>query len=203
MNTSKITGFNINTLKRQDGTMPEENVRRFSLNTMEFADKILNSTTEEIVEFLKNKTKLITQKDSSALYSYDNFLLYRSNGEDSIQLEKNLELLKSNGIVPKFVKFFQLGENDFLSLLEINPSEVVPYRQVASQVPNSTKQKFISDLQKINNLGYINRKIFTNKEMYLVTKDNKNIIFPDWTEIHFLTPQEKIQMNETIKNMKI
>lgn len=202
MNTSKIINSNINPLKKQEGLMPEE-IKRFGSKTMEFADKILNSSSEEIVEFLKTKTKLIAQKDSNALYSFDNFLLYRSNGDASLKLEQNLELCKNSAITPKFVKFFQLGDNDFVSLLELSPSGVVPYRQAASQISDNVKQKFIADLQKLNNTGLINRKVFTEKDLYFATKNNKNIIFADWSEIHFLSPQEKMQMTETLKNMKI
>lgn len=203
MNTSKVFNSNINTIKSQEGTMSEKKAKKISAKTLEFSDKILNSTTEEITDFLEKQTKLISQKGDSKLYLYKNFLLYRSNGEDSIQLEKNLELCKPNANTPKFVKFFQLNKNDFLSFLEISPSEIISYKQVANQIPNSTKQKFISDLQKINNSGLINRKIFTNKDLYFVTIDSKNIIFADWTEINFLSQKEKNQMNETLKNMKI
>ncbi len=203
MNTSKIINSNINAFKQQEGLMPEEAIKRFNGKTMEFADKILNSTSEEIIDFLKTKTKLIAQKPDSALYLFDNFLLYRSNGEASLQLEKNLELFKTSNITPKFVKYFQLGDNDFLSLLELNPSGVVSYRQVASQIPDNIKQKFTAGLQKINNTGFINRKIFTDKDLYFATKDNKNIIFADWSEINILSPQEKMQMDATLKNIKI
>ena len=137
------------------------------------------------------------------MYLYDNFLLYRSGGNASIQLEENLKLFKDNPSVPKFVKFFQLGDNDFLSLVEINQDDILPYKQTASQIPEAVKQKFKANIQKITNQGFINRKIFTDKDSFFVTKNNNNIIFADWSEIHILSPQEKLQMNETLKNWKI
>ena len=50
MNTSKIINSNINAFKQQEGLMPEEAIKRFNGKTMEFADKILNSTSEEIID---------------------------------------------------------------------------------------------------------------------------------------------------------
>ena len=202
MDTPRIIQSNISTVRRQEGTMPEKNLEKFGHKTVEFANRILNTNSEDIIDFLKNNTKLIAQKGSNSLYSYKNFLLYRSAGESSLQLEKNLKLCKADDIAPKFVQFYQLGNNDFLSLLEISPGKITPYKQAASQVPESAKQKFKIDLQKLNNQGLINRKVFSDKDLYFVTENN-NIIFADWSEIHFLSPEEKIQMNETLKNLKI
>lgn len=203
MDTSKIIQSNINNYRRQEKVMSDLSTNTFSQKTLEFSDRILNSDSEGIISFLNNKTKLLSKKDSYSLYLYDNFLLYRSDGETSIRLEENLNLFKDNPSVPKFVKFFRLGDNDFLSLVEINQSDVLPYKQTASQIPEVIKQKFKSDIQKVTNKGFINRKIFTDKDLYFVTKNNNNIVFADWSEVHFLSPQEKLQMNETLKNWKI
>ena len=203
MDTSKIIQSNINNYRKQEKVMSDFSTNTFSPKTLDFSDRILNSDSEDIISFLNNKTKLLSKKDSSFLYLYDNFLLYRSGGNASIQLEENLKLFKDNPSVPKFVKFFQLGDNDFLSLVEINQDDILPYKQTASQIPEAVKQKFKANIQKITNQGFINRKIFTDKDSFFVTKNNNNIIFADWSEIHILSPQEKLQMNETLKNWKI
>lgn len=203
MDTSKIFHSGIGMVAKHDGNATVKNVHEISLKTRDFLDKILNSSTEEITSFLNDKASLISQKDSFVLYRYGDFLLCRSSGETSLQLEKNLESLKNNLIAPKFAKFFELGQNDFLSVLEISPKSVISYKNVASKVSDVAKQKFKSGLQKLNSNGIINRKVFSDRDLYFVTKDNKDIVFADWSELSFISPEEQIQISEKLKNWQL
>lgn len=174
-------------------------------STKDFVSRIYNSTTEVIDNFLKTKAQEIRTRDlGSKLYRYENVIMYRAKGRNSYNLEQNLGFLNEFNVAPKFVKYFELGENDFLTVLELSDKKLIPYAEVANKIPEQVKQKFVNDVKELyQKKNIVNKELFANKDALMVTNDGKNIVYADWSQIHFLKPEDKKNMAEFIKDWKI
>lgn len=159
-------------------------INKISTKTEQFLNKLLSSTTEDIKEFLNKNTKQISLRDSNVkLYHYDNLLLTITDGQSSYNLEQNLSLIENCKIAPKFVKFFEIGQNEFLNVLEGDSSTLIPYSQTKSCVSVKSKNIFKSGLQKIADRGLVNKELFANREPLFYSEENGKIIYGDWTQL--------------------
>lgn len=175
-----------------------------SAATREFVEKLSNSTTEVITEFLKKNAKPVkVRSEGDELYRYNNLLLMRTNGNKAAKLEENVEQMKSSGLAPKFVQYFQLGKDDFLTILEADGERLLSYTKNAAKIPPQIKQIFKDKVQKLAARGIINREIFANKDALLITQDGKKIIFGDWCELSPISPAEQQIFHKIISKWQI
>lgn len=166
--------------------------QKICASTKDFIKKTYNSDTKTILDFLKNKCKKIKlRSEYDELYQYENVLIFRSTALPSQNLEQNLEFLKNDTIAPKLVQVFKLGEDDFITVLEACDSNLLPYSQNVSKIDNKVKTDFINKLKKLAQQGIINKEIYANKDALFTTPDYKKIVFADWSNINFLTNEEK------------
>ena len=204
MNDYKIQNSNIYPIENKLTKPVQKNEFELSKKTESFVEKIKNSTTETILKFLDERTdKIFSRNNDIKMYHYDNLLFVRSNGEKSIELEQILDTNAAKNIAPKYVTFFEVGNDDFLTVLELSHQKAIPYRQSAQNISEETKQKFKNEIQKMINAGYINREIFTSKDSFFVSNNYKDIIFADWLKISSLSDEEKKQMSERLKDWPI
>ena len=129
--------------------------------------------------------------------------MYRSNGIKSLNLEQNIKTIQNQKLTPKFVQYFQLGEDDFLTVMEVNEKNIIPYNKAADKVNPTTKLTFKNEVQKFIQKDLINKEIFANRDALLVTDDYKEIVFADWAQIDILAKNEKLRINEFLKNWHI
>ena len=181
---------------------PDQNI---SETALEFVQRISNSTTKVITEFLEKKTKPVQIRSEDAkLYRYNNLLLYRSNGEKAFNLEQNLKDFEHSGITPRFVKYFSLGQDDFLTIMDVNEKALVPYYKVADKIKPEVKQAFKNNVKKLLNGKILNRELFANKDALFVTSDGKRILFGDWADVSYHLQHGEIKnVNEMFKNWRI
>lgn len=130
-------------------------------------------------------------------------MLYRSNGTKAINLEQNLKVPAINDIAPKYVQYFKIGKNDFLTILETDTEHLLPFTQVEQKVAPQVKQEFKKRIIQLANAGMVNREIFANKESLLITKDGKHIIAGDWGEINTIPEKDKRPFYEFLKNWQV
>lgn len=176
-------------LKKVDNKMIEQ----CSDKTQKFINKLSNSTTEIIKDFLvNNATEIPLRNKQSKLYHYDNLLLTITDGKSAYNLEQNLQNLREKSVVPKFIQYFELGNGEFLSVLEGDHETLLPYHNIASSLSNQDKLKFKTILKQIiNTTGQMNKEIFANKEPLFVGKNSKNIIYGDWENLFIIEPNMK------------
>lgn len=180
------------------------NTHAIKAETMDFVEKIHNSTTSTIIDFLENNTKPVKLRGSDErLYRYKNILLYRSNGTKAFNLEQNLKLQEIKDIAPQYVKYFKLGKDDFLTVLETNTEHLVPYAQFQEKISPSVKQEFKSRIIQLAKAGLVNREVFANKEALMLTKDGKHIIAGDWGEINTIPAKDKASFYEFLKKWQV
>ena len=192
-------------IKTVNSAMNDANVHAVSDKTKDFVSKVINSSTEVIDNFLKTRTQKIQTRDTaSKLYRYENVILCRADGRTSYNLEQNLNLVKEFGIAPRFVHYFELGRDDFLTIMEISDKNLVPYYQAADKVPEKVKQEFVSNVKNLyQNKHIVNKELFANKDGLFVSEDTGNIVYADWNQIHFLSPEDKKGMAGFIKDWHI
>ena len=188
--------------KRTRGEMTQE-ITSINKESLDFVEKLSNSTTETILDFLEKNTRKIKTNNKSKLYQYNNLILIRSDGDTAYQIEKNLKFLGIDEIAPQYIKYFQLDKNDFLTILELNNKETTPYTEVANKIPIEIKKSFKTKIQNLADKGIINQGIFTNKDALFVTQDCKKIIFADWSNLYILKQNEKNLIQEKLKNWQI
>ncbi len=181
---------------------PDQNI---SETALEFLQKISNSTTEVITTFLEKKAKPVRIRSEDAkLYRYNNLLLYRSNGDKAFNLEQNLKDFAHAGITPRFVRYFSLGQDDFLTIMDVNEKALIPYFNVADKIKPEVKNAFKSNVKKLLNGKILNKELFANKDALFVTSDGKRILFGDWADVSYiLQPDEVRNVNEMFKNWHI
>ena len=187
---NKMQDFYANTgMKKADSEM----INEFSKKTKDFVNKLSNSTTEIIKDFLSKDAKSIPlRSQESKLYQYDNLFLAITNGKTAYDLERNLKFFQKEGVMPKYVKYLELGNNEFLTILEGDKEALIPYSEARSFLSDKNKQLFKSGLKDIaSNTGYINKEIFANREPLFVGKENKNIIYGDWQALSKTEPDLK------------
>ncbi len=188
--------------KQKRGKMAQE-ITSINKESLDFIEKLSNSTTETIQDFLKKNTKKIKTNNKSKLYQYNNLILIRSDGDMAYQIEQNLKFLGIDEIAPKYIKYLQLDKNDFLTILELNNQKIMPYTEIADKIPFGIKKNFKEKIQNLASKGIINREIFTNKDAFFVTKDCQKIIFADWSNLYILNQDEKKLIQEKLKNWEI
>ena len=128
-------GFNKRILNNAASAETPAVATQISAKTADFVNRIFNSTTEVILDFLGTKTKQIKLRNSSdSLYCYENCLLLRSNGQRAYDLEQNIREIEQIGIAPRFVKYFQLGEDDFFFFFEAGEGKLSPYCENVQRV---------------------------------------------------------------------
>lgn len=170
----------------------------------EFVNKLSNSTTKTIENFLHTQTRPVPLRaQDSTMYRYNNLLLYRTNGYKSENLEQNLRMLEKDGIAPKFVKYFKLGNDDFLTVMEVEGEKLIPYFKVADKVPQKTKQNFETQIRNLINGGILNREIFANQNPLFITPDAQKIVYADWAETSPLLHSERAGILNKIQNWHI
>ena len=188
-------------LEKVDGKMVEP----FSNKTQKFIDKLSNSTTEIIKDFLTNKaTEIPLRNKQVKLYHYDNLLLTITDGKSAYNLEQNLQNLLEKNVVPKFIQYYELGNSEFLSVLEGDSEALLPYSSIAGSLSNQDKQLFKTILKQIiNTTGQVNKEIFANKEPLFVGKNSKNIIYGDWSSFSYIEPNMKAYYISRIEKYSI
>ncbi len=206
MDSMSITQKLINSAKSAAGKLvPKYPDQSISETALEFVQKISNSKPAVIAEFLEKKTKPVPLRSEDAkLYRYNNLLLYRSNGDRAFNLEQNLRDFADTGMTPRFVKYFSLGQDDFLTIMDVNEKALVPYYKVADKVKPEVKQAFRNNVKNLLNGKVLNRELFANKDALFVTSDGKRIVFGDWAEISYLLqPDEVKNVNAMFKTWHI
>jgi len=184
--TQKVTNTSAIPVIKDSGRKVMQNI---TAATQDFVDRLSNTHTKEILEFLeKNAKKIKTRSADDSLYLYNNILLYRAHGAKSYDLEQNLKILKGSPIAPKFVKYFKLGEEDFLTVMQVSDKAVVSYNEAPQRVVSAAKEDFRNQLTDLINRGFVNREVFANKGALLSTEDGKNLVFAEWSS---LQPIEK------------
>ena len=180
-------------------------VRKCSDKTQKFIEKLSNSTTEIIKTFLSNNaTEVPLRNKQSKLYHYDNLLLTITDGKSAYNLEQNLQSIQEQSATPKFIKFFDLGNGEFLSVLEGDSEKLLPYSSRVSSLSNQRKQIFKSTLKQIiNTTGQVNKEIFANKEPLFIGKSSENIIYGDWENLSIVTPSMKKYYINQIEKISI
>ena len=203
MNKVTVTKNFINELEKKSLNSEVNVIKSLSSKTSSFIDKLSNSTTDTILNFLENKTNKIRIRDlDSELYQYENLFLFRSNGKKAFDLEQNLKFLENLNISPKYVKYFQLGKEDFLTVLEGGKDDVIPYRQVVGRVLPEQKNTLISKLNKMLEKGFINKEVFANRDLLYVDKNNR-LIIADWSNLSFVEGEEQARLKRTLASWKI
>lgn len=180
------------------------NTSAVKAETMDFVEKIRNSTTSTILKFLETNTNPVKLRGTDEkLYRYKNILLYRSNGTKAINLEQNLQVPEVNEIAPKYVQYFQIGKDDFLTILEADTEHLLPFAQVEQKVSPQVKQEFKKRVIQLAKAGLVNQEVFANKEALLLTKDGKHIIAGDWGEINAIPSNDKPSFYEFLKKWQV
>ena len=193
----------IMTTNKKEISSSEEKTQ-ITQETYEFVDRIRNSSTEEILGFLSQNTeKIPVRNEQYEFYRYKNILLVRSNGENSIELENTLKSDSLKKLTPEFAQYFQLGKNDFLTIIQIHPSEISPYKRLSAGISKEAKQNFKTSVQEMINKGIINKEIFATKNPMFITNDMKNLIFTDWTTVSSISPEEKIIFTQKLKELQL
>lgn len=193
-------GFNKRNLNNAASAETPAVAAQISAKTADFVNRIFNSTTEVILDFLGTKTKQIKLRNSSdSLYCYENCLLVRSNGQRAFDLEQNIKEIEQIGIVPRFVKYFQLGEDDFLTVLEVGEGKLSPYCENVQRVSQKAKQGFKTGVKELLDKGFVNKEIFINKDAFLLD-DSGKIVFADWTGLEYVTPTKKQALENYLRN---
>jgi len=168
----------------------EKSVELVSSKTLEFVEKIANSTTETVIDFLnKRAVKIPTRNQSNTLYFYDNMLLHRTNGVDAYKTEQNLKAAADSFLAPRYVRYFELGKDDYLTISEIKASSAELIND--TEPDNEAKVKLKNEIIRLYKQGFINKEILANKNTLLYSKQDKNFIIPDWTELTIVSPGEK------------
>jgi len=204
MEPIKITQNLINSAASVYANKPAEAAAQISKSAQEFISKLTNSSTEVIENFLKTNTRPVPLRDKDALmYRYNNLLLYRSNGNTAQNLETNLKMCQKHGIAPRFVQYFKLDKDDFLTIMDVNAEKIIPYFKVADKVPQKTKQNFETKIRSLIQNGELNREIFANKNPLFVTPDAKTIVYADWAEVSPLMKSDRAEILQKIKDWHI
>ena len=152
------------------------------------------------LDFLGTKTKQIKLRNSSdSLYCYENCLLVRSNGQRAYDLEQNIREIESIGIAPRFVKYFQLGEDDFLTVLETGEGKLSSYCENVQRVSQKAKHSFKTGVKELLDKGFTNKEMFTNKDAFLLD-DSGKIVFADWTGLEYVSGTKKQALENHLKN---
>jgi len=163
----------------------EKKIRSISHETMEFVDKIKNSSTEIVLEFLnKNAIKVPTRDSGNQLYVYKNLFLHRTNGQKALNIEENLKNIPNHDFIPTYVKHFELGNDDFLTILESGNEKFLPYRKVA--IKPEIKEKFKNELSDMAKNGVFNKEILANRNPLFVTPDGSHITYGDWSFVDII-----------------
>ncbi len=193
-------GFNKRILNNAASAETPAVATQISAKTADFVNRIFNSTTEVILDFLGTKTKQIKLRNSSdSLYCYENCLLLRSNGQRAYDLEQNIREIEQIGIAPRFVKYFQLGEDDFLTVLEAGEGKLSPYCENVQRVSQKAKQGFKTGVKELLDKGFVNKEMFTNKDAFLFD-DSGKIVFADWTGLEYVTATKKQALENHLRN---
>lgn len=193
-------GFNKRILNNAASAETPAVATQISAKTADFVNRIFNSTTEVILDFLGTKTKQIKLRNSSdSLYCYENCLLLRSNGQRAYGLEQNIREIEQIGIAPRFVKYFQLGEDDFLTVLEAGEGKLSPYCENVQRVSQKAKQGFKTGVKELLDKGFVNKEMFTNKDAFLLD-DSGKIVFADWTGLEYVTATKKQALENHLRN---
>lgn len=193
-------GFNKRIINNAASAETPAVAAQVSAKTMDFVNRIFNSTTEVILDFLGTKTKQIKLRNSSdSLYCYENCLLVRSNGQRAYDLEQNIREIESIGIAPRFVKYFQLGEDDFLTVLETGEGKLSSYCENVQRVSQKAKQSFKTGVKELLDKGFTNKEIFSNKDAFLIDNSGK-IVFADWTGLEYVSGTKKQALENHLKN---
>ena len=192
-------GFNKRIINNAASAETPAVAAQVSAKTMDFVNRIFNSTTEVILDFLGTKTKQIKLRNSSdSLYCYENCLLVRSNGQRAYDLEQNIREIESIGIAPRFVKYFQLGEDDFLTVLETGEGKLSSYCENVQRVSQKAKHSFKTGVKELLDKGFTNKEMFTNKDAFLLD-DSGKIVFADWTGLEYVSGTKKQALENHLK----
>ena len=193
-------GFNKRIINNAASAETPAVAAQVSAKTMDFVNRIFNSTTEVILDFLGTKIKQIKLRNSSdSLYCYENCLLVRSNGQRAYDLEQNIREIESIGIAPRFVKYFQLGEDDFLTVLETGEGKLSSYCENVQRVSQKAKHSFKTGVKELLDKGFTNKEMFTNKDAFLLD-DSGKIVFADWTGLEYVSGTKKQALENHLKN---
>lgn len=167
-------------------------LNQYSEKTKAFINKLSNSTTEIIKDFLaKNATEIPLRNKQSKLYHYDNLLITITNGKNAYNLEQNLNTIHNEGVAPKYIQYYELGKDEFLSVLEGDSEALIPYSKALGLISNNNKRSFKNSLMQIAALGQINKEIFANRAPLFVGKNSKNIIYGDWENLSIVDQSMK------------
>ena len=155
------------------------------------------------MDFLRDQTNNIPLRATNKkLYQYENLFLFRSNGSDAYNLEQQLNFLSQKDFAPKYVKHLQLGDDDFLTILEGDSEALIPYSE-AKTLSTKAKNDFKTEILKFLNFGLVNKEMFANKDILFVTKSNSNLICADWSDIKPVLSSEKDGLQNFIINWKL
>lgn len=201
---NKITNKIVDSASKQLSKAKNVTNDAISSSTKEFINRLSNTGSEAIIEFLENNTKPVKIRNSNnKLYRYNNLLIQRTNGYTAEVLEDNIKRFQDSNFAPKFVHYFKLGNDDFITILEANTTKLLPYTPNADKISQVTKQTFIQRVNALVKRGYVNREIFANKDAMFVSADGNNIIFADWSEVSPLSAGQKSKLLEYVNNWKI
>ena len=103
-----------------------------------------------------------------------------------------------------YIQYYELGNGEFLSVLEGDSEALLPYSSIAGSLSNQNKQLFKTILKQIiNTTGQVNKEIFANKEPLFVGKNSKNIIYGDWSSFSYIEPNMKAYYISQIEKYSI
>jgi hypothetical protein len=175
--------------------------KAISLKTRDIVERIRNSTTDVLLKFLDNNADKYQLRNKVVdLYKYENLLLFRSNGINSKNIETNLKIFERLKLTPKYITYFELGDNDYLTVVQGAKKKLDSIDVLDAKAQNYV-QIIKNKLIKMHLDGYLNQEMYANKNLYF-NADDERIIYADWNEVVLLrTPQERQQMVQQAKRI--
>lgn len=154
--------------------------------TNDFINRLSNTRSEDIIKFLQESTKNIKIRDEKAkLFHKDNLLFYLSDGPSSYMLEQNLGFVDKFAHSPKVVKYLQLGDEEFLTILIGDTEKLTPINRCIDRITNVQKQEFKNNMAQLAKSGIVNNEIAANKDPLFFAESSKKILYGDWSNISF------------------
>ena len=155
--------------------------------TSDFINRLSNTRSEDIIKFLQESTQNIKIRDEKAkLFHKDNLLFYLSDGPGSYMLEQNLGTVYNFAHSPKVVKYLQLGDEEFLTILIGDSEKLTPINRCIDRITNAQKQEFKNNMEKLAKSRIVNNEIAANKDPLFFAESSKKILYGDWSNINFI-----------------
>ena len=179
-------------------------MNNFSLNAINYMRKIDELRAGEVLPFLLENTQKVPVKSNEyKIFRAENVLFYLTNGNKVYYLRKNIEQYEDWELVPKFVKRFQIYEDEYLIIMEYDTEKLIPYQKVADKVSVYPKKLFKDRLLNMVNIFQVNIDILENPDALLIYKEGKDIVHPEWFRINFILPEDRQKYIDMINNLQI